>query len=278
MSKPVRRQCPKCGEVKEFRADQKTCGCKVIRKTTEDAKILLLDIETMATLAWVWAAYDTNIIDVYQHEYILSFAYKFIGDEKVQVLGLDDFNEKTAFPAARNDKALLVKLREIISQADIIVAHNGQAFDMQKINGRLMVHQLPPLPPYRTFDTLLELRKNARFISNKLDHIADEMGIGRKLSHEGFGLWLGCAQGDPQAWKKMKAYNRHDVELLEELYYRLRPYSKKHPNVAHSLGRCRKCGSQNLKREGFVYTNFRRKPREYCFDCQGWQEGSVEKM
>lgn len=27
MSKPVNRRCPQCGEVKPFRADQKTCGC-----------------------------------------------------------------------------------------------------------------------------------------------------------------------------------------------------------------------------------------------------------
>jgi hypothetical protein len=28
MSKPTKRKCPACGEVKEFRQDQKTCGCK----------------------------------------------------------------------------------------------------------------------------------------------------------------------------------------------------------------------------------------------------------
>jgi len=27
MSKAVKRRCPQCGEVKSFRADQKTCGC-----------------------------------------------------------------------------------------------------------------------------------------------------------------------------------------------------------------------------------------------------------
>jgi hypothetical protein len=27
MAKPVKRKCPSCGETKEFRADQKTCGC-----------------------------------------------------------------------------------------------------------------------------------------------------------------------------------------------------------------------------------------------------------
>ncbi|MGA8407558.1 MAG: hypothetical protein WB680_10310 [Candidatus Acidiferrales bacterium] len=27
MSKPIKRRCPRCGEVKLFRADQKTCGC-----------------------------------------------------------------------------------------------------------------------------------------------------------------------------------------------------------------------------------------------------------
>ena len=283
----IKRKCPACGKTKKFRTDVKTCGCggtnpfAAKRTPAPAAKILILDIETMATLAWVWAAFDTNIIDVQAHGYLLSFAYKWAGDSKVYVSGLDDypqiFKKDKDFPQSRNDKALLEDLSYVMNRADIIVAHNGQAFDLKTINARLVANNLPPLRPFRVFDTLLELRKNAKFISNKLDNVSHELGIGRKMEHEGFPLWLACAKGDPAAWKKMKAYNQHDIVLLEELYYRLRPYSKMHPNVNRELGRCRKCGSSNIKQEGFVYTNFRRKAREYCFDCHGWQEDSAKK-
>jgi hypothetical protein len=39
LAKPTKRKCPKCGEIKEFRADQKTCGCgnqeRVLAETNE---------------------------------------------------------------------------------------------------------------------------------------------------------------------------------------------------------------------------------------------------
>lgn len=252
------------------------------KKQLPDAKILILDIETMATLAWVWAAFDTNIIDVQEYGYMLSYAYKWAGNSKVVVRGLDDYPDTFAadlsFPHARNDRDLLIELSTVMNQADIIVAHNGKAFDLLTINARLQANRLPPIHPHRTFDTLTELRKNSKFISNKLDNISHQLGIGRKMEHEGFPLWLACARGDVKAWKRMKDYNKHDVVLLEELYYRLRPYSKTHPNVNFDLGRCRKCGSNNIKVEGYVHTNFRRKAREYCFDCKGWQESSAVKF
>lgn len=254
---------------------------KKAHRSKTDAKILILDIETMATLGWTWGVWDVNVIEVHQHGYMLSFAYKWAGSSTTTVRGLDDyksFKSDKPFPQQRSDKKLLEDLSVVINEADIIVAHNGRAFDLLTINARLMANNLPPLRPFRVFDTLTELRKNAKFVSNKLDHIGQELNLGRKVSHEGFSLWLGCAQGDPKAWEKMKTYNKHDVELLEELYYRLRPYSKTHPNVNHELGKCRKCGGPNLKPEGYVYTTISRKARMYCFDCKGWQEETAKRI
>lgn len=40
MAKPIKRKCPGCGETKEFRADQKTCGCQAKKpELTESNKI-----------------------------------------------------------------------------------------------------------------------------------------------------------------------------------------------------------------------------------------------
>src|ERR1700683_5382804 len=37
MSKPTRRKCPRCGKVKSFRADCKTCGCPRPARTVVSA-------------------------------------------------------------------------------------------------------------------------------------------------------------------------------------------------------------------------------------------------
>jgi hypothetical protein len=39
MSKAIKRKCPQCGEIKEFRADQKTCGCKPAKELKETSEI-----------------------------------------------------------------------------------------------------------------------------------------------------------------------------------------------------------------------------------------------
>ena len=38
--------------------------------------------------------------------------------------------------------------------------------------------------------------------SNKLDHLGEALGIGRKVEHEGIELWLECQAGDAGAWER----------------------------------------------------------------------------
>ena len=46
-----------------------------------------------------------------------------------------------------------------------------------------------------------------------------------------FELWAQCMQGNDSSLEYMEKYNRYDVELLEEVYLKLRPWIKSHPNV-----------------------------------------------
>ena len=53
----------------------------------------------------------------------------------------------------------------------------------------------------------------------------------------------------------MLKYNKRDVTLLEEVYLRIRPWIKGHPNCANYIDSkvpiCSNCGSKNLtKLEG----------------------------
>jgi hypothetical protein len=240
-----------------------------------DAKILFLDIETAPSLGWVWGKWEQNVIDFKSDWYMLSFAYKWAGDMKVIAVGLD--NAPRYKPGSENDKWLSKQVWNLINEADIIVAHNGDAFDLTKINTRLLIHGFTPPAPYKTVDTLKIARKVFRFDSNKLDDLGHYLDIGRKLPHTGFHLWKGCMVGDKESWAKMKEYNAHDVELLEQLYYKLREWAPGHPNV--NQGRpdnCPRCGSDNVERRGFSYTALRRKQRYRCRACSGWFEGSAK--
>ena len=245
-----------------------------------DATIMYLDIETAPSLGWVWGKWETNVIDFKSDWYVLSYAYKFAGQDKVTSVGLDDF---AAYKRDKeDDKQLIKSLWKLIDKADIIIAHNGDGFDLPKINTRFLTHGLKPPTPYKTVDTLKIARKVFKFDSNKLDDLGRYLGVGRKLPHTGFHLWKGCMSGDPAAWKLMKEYNGHDVELLEDVYEIMRPWHTGHPNVNKFSANlaCPKCGNTNVQRRGFSYTLLSRKQRFQCTganSCGAWYEGSAKK-
>jgi len=243
--------------------------------TTTPAKILFLDIETAPSLGWVWGKYEQNVIDFKSDWYILSFGYMWSTDKKVTVLGLD--NNPKYKKGSEDDKWLMEQLWKLIDEADVIIAHNGDKFDLPKINTRFLTHKLPPPKPYKTVDTLKIMRSVFMFDSNKLDDAGRYLGIGRKLPHTGFHLWKGCMSGERKSWALMKKYNGHDVELLRDLYYLVRSWSKTHPNV--NLGvteTCPKCGSTKVQRRGFEYTLLRKKQRYQC-QCGSWFCGPARK-
>src|SRR5712664_1179773 len=193
------------------------------------AKILFLDIETAPSLGWVWGKWQQNVIDFKKDWYMLSFAYKWANEDQIHVKGLIDYPGYKRH--TENDKALAKDLWKLLDEADIIIAQNGDAFDIPKINTRFLIHGLQPPSPYKTVDTLKIARKAFAFDSNKLDDIGHYLKIGRKLPHTGFHLWKGCMSGDPESWKTMKEYNAHDIDLLEQLYYKVRAWDKQHPQV-----------------------------------------------
>jgi uncharacterized protein YprB with RNaseH-like and TPR domain/predicted RNA-binding Zn-ribbon protein involved in translation (DUF1610 family) len=236
------------------------------------SRIVFLDIETAPSLGWVWAKWNTNVIDFEKNWHILSFSWKWLGEKEVHVKGLIDYPgyEKNK----ENDKALVTDLWKILDQADIIIAHNGDDFDLPKTNTRLITHGIKPPSPYKTVDTLKIARRVFKFDSNKLDELGRYLGVGRKMPHTGFHLWHGCMTGDPESWKLMKEYNKQDVILLEQVYFLMRPWAKSHPQVNQGeLLACPKCGSLKVQRRGFSFTAFRKKQRYQCQECTGWFEG-----
>lgn len=232
------------------------------------ARILLLDIETAPHIAYVWNAWKQNI---YQKQWlekghVMSFAAKWLGDDEIVYVE----NRKS------DDLNIITILYDLLDQADIVVAHNGQRFDLPVILGRGVIHGLTPPSPYFIVDTFQTARKELRIVSNSLANLCEEMGLTQKEDHKkfpGFELWLECLRGNDEAWKEMEEYNIADVVSLEELYLRLRPYMKNHPNVSRANGNvsCPKCGSSNIQYRGYYYTRAGLCYRRFvCLDCGGW--------
>ena len=165
---------------------------------------------------------------------------------------------------------IVKQIWRLLDEAEIVVAHNGRSFDLKKINARFIYHNLGPPSPYRIIDTKTEIKKLARFESNKLDDLGEQLSLGRKLDHEGWSLWEGCYNGDKKSWAKMKAYNKQDVDLLERLFIRLRPFIKLNTGIYGEGTVCPRCSSRNLVKRGYQYNTTTKYIRIFCRDCSGW--------
>lgn len=227
-------------------------------------KILFYDIETSPNLAYVWGKWEQNVLAYKEQWQILSVAYKFKGDKDVKIIT----NRK------HNDKALVAKLRELFLQSDIIVAHNGDAFDFKKVTARMVYHNMKPINKVPSVDTKKVAKSHFEFNGNSLNDLGTYFKLGQKLKHTGFELWLGCLANKEADWKLMIEYNKQDVVLLEKLYERLLPWMSNHPSIAKitepslvSLNKCPICASKGTKKKGLHVLRKTVYQRRQCKNC-----------
>jgi DNA polymerase elongation subunit (family B) len=237
-------------------------------------RIALFDVETCPTLGWVWALHETDVIAVEEPWYMLSFAYKWLGEKKVHCHALPDYPGYKK--AMRNDELMLRDLWKMLDEADVVIGHNVDKFDVRKTNARFLVNKFNVPRPYKTIDTLKISRKHFHLDSHRLDALARVLGIGAKLPHIGFKMWQDCMNGVPAAWRNMEKYNIHDVNLLEEVYERLRPWATTHPDLTIYDGRpgCPTCQSANIIRKGVGVSKTRKYEQLKCNDCGHWFQGA----
>jgi DNA polymerase elongation subunit (family B) len=205
--------------------------------------------------------------------YMLSFSYKWEGG-KTEVRGLPDYasfkKDKT------NDKEMVAELWKVMDEADIIIGHNIDRFDIRKINSRFLLHGLGLPSTYKTVDTLKVARKMFMLNSNKLNFLANYLGLGSKVDTGGFQLWLDCMAGDSRAWKLMKKYNKQDVDLTQAVYKKLRPFITNHANINVLQGtthNCNSCGSSHVQKRGWMITKTGKYQRYQCQECASWSTG-----
>ena len=239
-------------------------------------KTLLFDIETAPNVCFVWQGmHEVNVIEIIEEGYMLSFAWKWLGQKQTKVLAVNDF--KGSLEARK--KKLVLALHELFDETDVLVGHNVKGFDAKNANKYFVLYNLLPPSPYKVVDTLTIARSNFKFNSNRLNDLGKFLKLGVKVETGGFKLWKECMEGSKKAFNKMKRYNKQDVDLLEKVYLRIRPYTKTHPNIAILNGyRCPMCDSKNVQSRGYrtLSGGFLRR-RYRCNDCGRWS-ASQEKI
>ena len=275
-------KCPTCSSVSYYKKGKlrngeqrykcKKCGRRFVRSTglTHNAKILLFDIETAPLEVYTWGLWKQNIHigQIIKDWNIICWRGKWLFSDKVH--GACQTSKEAI---NRDDKRVTKELWKMIDEADILIAHNLKGFDLKKANTKFLEHGMKPPSPFQMIDTLLEARKHFKFSSNKLDYLCQMLGIGAKLD-TGFELWKGCLRGDKKSLNDMYVYCKQDTGILEDLYLKLRPYIKSHPNMGLYLeednrsNTCTNCGSKNLMYcSKPYYTQTGKYQTHRCQDC-----------
>ncbi len=235
-----------------------------------DQKILVLDIEWKPTKAYVWGAWQENIYPekIIEHGGLLCVGAKWLGEKEVYL-----FSEWE-----HGHQQMLEAIHEMISYADAVIGYNSDKYDIRKLEGEFVLHEMTP-PPAPTSIDLIKTIKKFGFFMNRLGFIAPLLKIGKKLEHEGMALWIKVMDGDEKAQAKMAKYCAQDVVLTEKLYMRIRPYIRNHPHMGKVKAQeCGACGSTKTHSRGTRRTRAFKIQRLQCQDCGSWQDGTRTKI
>ena len=238
-------------------------------------RIVTLDIETAPLESYTWGLWqqDVALNQIINEWTILSFSAKWLDSKEVIYKDTGGRGKNKV----RDDKALMRELWKILDEADIVIAQNGQQFDVKKINARMLMHSMLPYSPIKVIDTMLVAKAKFAFTSNKLAWMSQHLTNAKKDEHKqfpGFELWVECLKDNPKAWKEMQRYNKIDVLATEELYLKMRPWIPNHPNINTyndtEIPACNKCGSEQLQKRGLARTQVGEYVRYQCQGCGGW--------
>lgn len=174
---------------------------------------------------------------------IICISYKWEGEDKVKNLRWDQKKQC--------DKELLKKFIPLMHEADEVIGHNGDNFDIKIVRTRAIYHRLPFRVNIPSLDTLKKARSHFRFPDNRLDTIANFLGVGGKIQHEGIRMWDRVEDGDPKALIDMVEYCDMDVVVLEDCYTVMENYIKPNRHIGVMDGglkhECPTCGSEDTK-------------------------------
>jgi Exonuclease len=237
--------CDKCFKSSFWKQTRKTakngrqiwkcrCGNKQVVDwgggDVELPKILVFDIEESKALMRL---YDTgrqyvSWRSIEKEKYITGWAAKWLFDNEVMSSFVTSKEAKN-----RDEKRVVKGIHKLLDKAHVVIAHNGDGFDLKELTPRFVKYGLSPCNRYTTIDTLKKSRQVFRLPSHSLAYLLKYFGLEtQKLKR---GDTDAAEDGDKDALLEDENYCRHDVMGLEELYMLMRPYMKTHPSLSHYL-------------------------------------------
>jgi DNA polymerase elongation subunit (family B) len=245
---------------------------------TTAPKILLWDIETMKmriemdTYSLKQFSKYLRYQDITRPVTIFCVAWQWLGQPIVSSTSV--LNDPERFEKCHWDDYHVVKtIHQLIEEADILIAHNGDNFDWKVFNARCLYHGFEPVKKPLMIDTLKIARKEFKVESNTLGYLCKFLGVEDKMHSPN---WDKIAQGDIDEIAEAEKYCRGDIRSLRGVYEKLKVFATNHPNLnAFSNGEthnCPTCGHWDLQKRGFRYTKAGKYQAYQCKECGSWSQ------
>lgn len=112
-------------------------------------------------------------------------------------------------------------------RADILVTWYGTMFDLRYVDTRLLLHQLPKLPSLFHLDLYYVAREVMQVSSRRLDSVAKAFALPVQKTPILPSVWLPALRGEKDAMDYVVKHCALDVEVLEQVFQRLKPHVKR---------------------------------------------------
>lgn len=205
--------------------------------------------------------------------YILAIGYKWAHEKKPKVLSLATHPGKKT----TDDKELLKAFEPIFKEADIVVHHFGQYYDIPFLQTRRLIHGMKPLPVVQQVDTWRIAKKRLKFHSNRLDAILKSLGCPYKKTALDGNAWIDASAGDRKALKYVVHHCELDVLVLEWVYNHIKSVWDQHPttNYTGKGNTCKVCLKGRMMSNGIRPTQKKVYRRLSCSQCGFTEKGEI---
>lgn len=231
-------------------------------------KILLIDLELTYALFYAYPESREQYLpakNIKHHQFCPCAAWKWHHEiSKYSVKITDD--PKRFKKNFRDDYIVAKKLHDLMTEADVIVAHNGDAFDIKHSNTLFSKHGLGPVPETKSIDTLKAARKYFKFAGNDLDSLSRRFGGPGKAERPD---WKIVTEGNADEINRAARYCMKDVVELERVFINIRSFIRRLPYLAKAgdVTECHACGSKRVQKRGGGFDGRKPYTRVRCVEC-----------
>ena len=147
---------------------------------------------------------------------------------KPYVLRIDQLDSKTWRAGKRgHDRNTVRALVELLSDHDVLVAHNGSFFDLPMLRTRQLRWGDKPMPDMKVIDPWKVAKRKFNLKSNSLARVADFVGIRDRKTPLNMSTWAAAMQdGDKAALDLIVEHCIADVRVLDGVLGFVKPFIK----------------------------------------------------